>query len=92
MPLSLYYILTQTYTKAYVQHGTNLNSALSYRPEETIYFYSYDWHDEDSQNGSVFKEPYCLNQSTDYVGITRHCRCGRWYISRRVGEKNKIFI
>lgn len=37
-------------------------------PEETIYFTSYDWHDEDSQTVQ-FLRTYCLNQSTDYVGI-----------------------
>ena len=37
-------------------------------PRETIYFTSYDWHDEDHQTVQ-FLRSYCLDQSTDYIGI-----------------------
>ncbi|WP_439876433.1 glutathionylspermidine synthase family protein [Bacillus mycoides] len=37
-------------------------------PDETIYFTSYDWHDEDHQTVQ-FLRSYCLQQQTDYVGI-----------------------
>ena len=47
-------------------------------PEETIYF-SYDWHDEDSQTVQFLKN-VLLKSVNGLCRNTRHCRCGRWYI------------
>ncbi|MGM2836140.1 glutathionylspermidine synthase family protein, partial [Bacillus cereus group sp. Bce025] len=45
-----------------IKHDYNID------PRETIYFTSYDWHDEDHQTVQ-FLRSYCLDQSTDYIGI-----------------------
>ena len=51
-----------------VQAWEQIKHDYSIDPRETIYFTSYDWHDEDHQTVQ-FLRSYCLDQSTDYIGI-----------------------